>query len=124
MSTDGQEHVPSSIGPLARNLNMIHAVTEALISAEPWKLDARCAALPWREETVQEVQSRPLTIGVLYDDEVVRPHPPIARVLRTVIEALKAAGHEIIEWDASLHSECVAVMVLILLETFFLLHQC
>uniref|UniRef100_A0A8H7N1B3 Amidase domain-containing protein n=1 Tax=Bionectria ochroleuca TaxID=29856 RepID=A0A8H7N1B3_BIOOC len=110
VSTDGQEHVPSSIGPMARDLRMIHAVTEALISAEPWRLDARCAALPWREDAFQEVQSRPLTIGVLYDDEVVRPHPPVARVLRTVVEALKAAGHEILEWDATLHPECVAVM--------------
>ncbi|CAH0057312.1 unnamed protein product [Clonostachys solani] len=110
VSTDGQEHVASSIGPMARSLSMIHAVTEALISAEPSKLDARCAALPWKEDTFQEVQSRPLTIGVLYDDEVVRPHPPVARVLRTVAEALKAAGHEILEWDAKLHPECVAVM--------------
>ncbi|CAG9986500.1 unnamed protein product [Clonostachys byssicola] len=110
VSTDGQEHVPSSIGPMARNLSMIHTITEALISSEPWKFDARCAALPWREDAFQEVQSRPLTIGVLYDDEVVRPHPPVARVLRTVVEALKTAGHDILEWDAKLHAECVAVM--------------
>ncbi|VUC32949.1 unnamed protein product [Clonostachys rosea] len=117
VSTDGQEHVPSSIGPMARSFSMIYAVTKAMISAEPWKLDARCAALPWREDAFQEVQSRPLTIGVLYDDEVIRPHPPVARVLRTVVEALKAAGHEILEWDATLHAECVAVMVLAVLKT-------
>lgn len=56
------------------------------------------------------VLSQPLTIGVLLDDGVVRPHPPITRVLKSAVEALRAAGHDIIEWDASLHPECIAVM--------------
>jgi amidase len=31
-------------------------------------------------------------------------------VLQSVVSALKAAGHDTIEWDASLHAECIAVM--------------
>ena len=58
-----------------------------------------------------EALSRPLTIGVLFDDEVVRPNPPITRVLRSAVEALRAAGHDIIEWNADLHKDCVRVMV-------------
>ncbi|KAH8664601.1 amidase signature domain-containing protein [Xylariales sp. PMI_506] len=110
VSTAGQEHVPSSIGPLARSLSSITHVMKSLIEAKPWEQDARCAPIPWREDVYASHLSRPLTIGVLADDEVVRPHPPVARALKSAVEALRAAGHDVFEWDASLHAECIAVM--------------
>lgn len=57
-----------------------------------------------------EVQSRPLTIGILVDDGVVKCHPPIARVLHQMTALLKSAGHEVLLWDPSLHAECIEVM--------------
>ncbi|KAK9796947.1 putative Amidase signature domain-containing protein [Seiridium cardinale] len=110
VSTEGQEHVPSSIGPMARSLSSITYVMKNLADAKPWEHDARCAPIPWRNELYDSCLSRPLTIGVLLDDGVVRPHPPITRVLSSVVELLKGAGHDIIEWDASLHLEGIAVM--------------
>ncbi|KAI0535271.1 amidase [Xylaria digitata] len=110
VSTEGQEHVPSSVGPMARSLDAIHTAFKSLIELKPWDYDARCAAIPWREDIYQGVINRPLVIGVLFDDEVVRPHPPITRVLRSAIEALKAAGHHIVDWNAQLHAECVQIM--------------
>ncbi|KAF7534146.1 hypothetical protein G7054_g6463 [Neopestalotiopsis clavispora] len=110
VSTEGQEHVPSSVGPMARSLSSIKHVMHSLISAEPWTYDARCAPIPWRDEVYQSFSSKPLTIGFLLDDGVVRPHPPITRVLESAVAALKAAGHDVFEWDASLHPECIAVM--------------
>lgn len=111
VSTEGQEHVPSSVGPMARSLDAIHAAFKSLIDLKPWEFDARCAAIPWREDVYQDAISRPLVIGVLFDDEVVRPHPPITRVLRSAVEALRNAGHHIVDWNAQLHAECVEVMV-------------
>ncbi|OHF01816.1 amidase [Colletotrichum orchidophilum] len=110
VSTEGQEHVPSSIGPMARSLSTIRLAIEQLIHAKPWELDARCAPVPWREDLYKETFSRPLTIGVLYDDNVVRPHPPITRVLRSAVERLQAAGHEVLEWNADLHEDCIRTM--------------
>ncbi|KAI4594188.1 hypothetical protein KJ359_008463 [Pestalotiopsis sp. 9143b] len=110
VSTEGQEHVPSSVGPMARSLSSIKHVMHSLISAEPWQYDARCATIPWRDDVYQSFSSKPLTIGLLLDDGVVRPHPPVTRVLRSAAEALRAAGHDVFEWDASLHPECIAVM--------------
>jgi amidase len=52
----------------------------------------------------------PMTIGVLADDGVVRPHPAISRVLNSTVEALKVAGHDVFTWDPSLHPECIEVM--------------
>ncbi|KAF6787897.1 amidase [Colletotrichum sojae] len=110
VSTEGQEHVPSSIGPMARSLNTIHLTMKHLINEKPWELDARCASIPWREDVYEQLSSRPLTIGVLFDDGVVRPHPPVTRVLRSAVEALRAAGHEVLEWTPDLHEDCIRVM--------------
>jgi amidase len=60
----------------------------------------------------EEACSRPLVIAVMRDDEVVRPHPPIARVLEEVAKKLELAGHEIVAWTpGNLHQECINIMV-------------
>ncbi|KAF2792885.1 acetamidase [Melanomma pulvis-pyrius CBS 109.77] len=111
VSTEGQEHVPSVIGPMARNVASLVSVTKAVIDAAPWNLDPKCSPVPWRSEMFAEVQSRPLVIAVMRDDGVVRPHPPISRVLEDVATKLGNAGHEIITWTpGSLHQECIDIM--------------
>ncbi|KAK1983999.1 amidase [Colletotrichum cereale] len=111
VSTEGQEHVPSAIGPMARNFNTIYLTMKHIVNAKPWESDARCIPIPWRDEVYSEKLSRPLTIGVLYDDNVVRPHPPLSRVLRAAVGTLRAAGHDVLEWNADLHEECIRTMV-------------
>lgn len=110
VSTEGQEHVPSSVGPMAASLDTIHLSMKALISSKPWDYDARCTPLTWREDAYDEVLSRPLVFGILADDGIARPHPPVARVLQHAIDSLRSSGHEIVEWNADLHAECVQVM--------------
>lgn len=110
VSTEGQEHVPSSVGPMARSLDIIHLAMKSLIDSKPWELDARCASIPWREDSYRDVTSRPLVIGVLRDDGVARPHPPVSRVLEEAVEALRSAGHTIVEWNSDLHPECIQVL--------------
>lgn len=112
VSTDGQEHVPSSVGPLARSLNTIYVAMKAVIDAQPWNYDSRCAPIPWRDNIYKNIASgqRPVVFGVLRFDGVVQPHPPVARVLEETITKLKSAGHHVVEWDASLHADLVAVM--------------
>ncbi|RGP79520.1 hypothetical protein FLONG3_2268 [Fusarium longipes] len=110
VSTDGQEHVPSSIGPLTRSISSIHDVTKAIILQEPWNQDCRCVPIPWRQNAHDQVLERKLTIGVIRDDGVVKPHPTIARVIEEAVEALKSDGHEVIEWKPDFHAECIEVM--------------
>jgi amidase len=86
-------------------------VTKAVIDAEPWLLDPKVSPIPWRADVYHEIQTRPLVIGVLYDDGVVKVHPPVERVLRETVAKLKAAGHEVVEWEPSLHRECIKIMV-------------
>ncbi|RGP66937.1 hypothetical protein FSPOR_6319 [Fusarium sporotrichioides] len=110
VSTDGQEHVPSSIGPIARSMSSIHDVTRAIIQQEPWTQDCRCIPIPWRQNAYDDVLKRKLTIGVIRDDGVVKPHPTIKRMIEEAVAALEADGHEVIEWKPDFHAECIEVM--------------
>lgn len=112
VSTEGQEHVPSVIGPMSRNVDSLIAVTKAVIDCRPWDLDPKCCPLPWRGEDFAGVQSRPMVIAVMRDDGVVKPHPSVARVLEEVATKLEKAGHELVAWTpGTLHQQCIEVMV-------------
>ncbi|ORX91358.1 amidase signature domain-containing protein [Clohesyomyces aquaticus] len=111
VSTEGQEHVPSVIGPMTRDLGSLTYTTKAIIETAPWDRDPKCCPLPWRQDIFTDVQNRPLVIGLMTDDSVVKPHPPVARVLAGVASLLERAGHEIVSWvPGSLHQECIDIM--------------
>lgn len=111
MSTEGQEHVPSAIGPLTRSLPTLNLVMQSILDSKPWLMDSRVTPIPWRENAFQDVQSRPLRIGILLDDGVVKVHPPIERVLKELAAKLTAAGHEVVPWDSEGHRQCIEIMV-------------
>ena len=123
VSTEGQEHVPSSVGPLGRSLSSIYEVTKLIAEAEPWKNDPRCHNMPWRQDLYEEIQSRPLIIGILFDDGVVQIHPPIRRVLTEIAAKLQVAGHSIVQWTADGHNECIEVMVWLSIIVVFLFQR-
>ena len=111
MTTDGQEHVPSVAGPMTRTLSGITSIMRLLLAqSEPWTLDPQCICMPWQEDRLTSVQSRPLTVGLLLDDGVVRPHPPIQRYLKAVAAALEAAGHTVVVWTPEGHKRCYELM--------------
>ncbi|KAL6703058.1 hypothetical protein ACN47E_010265 [Coniothyrium glycines] len=111
VSTEGQEHVPSVVGPLTRDISSLVAVTKAVIERTPWDHDPKCCPVPWRSGLFIEARTRPLVIAVMRDDGVVRPHPPVARVLEELATQLEQAGHEIVSWEpGTLHQECIDIM--------------
>lgn len=110
MSTEGQEHVPSSVGPMARDLASICYITQLVANGRPWDLDPRCTPLPWNELAFREIQQRPMVIGLILDDGVVRVHPPIARALQELSAELKAHGHEMVVWNTADHAASIEIM--------------
>ena len=104
--------MPSVIGPLSRDISSLVAVTKAVIEKCPWDQDPKCCPVPWRSGLFLEARTRPLVIAIMRDDGVVRPHPPITRVLDEVAAKLEQAGHELVPWTpGSLHQECIDIMV-------------
>ncbi|KAL1636819.1 hypothetical protein SLS56_000912 [Neofusicoccum ribis] len=73
-------------------------------TVDPWNVDPRLFPVPWRKE-LAELPKKPLKLAFIFDDGVVKPQPPVARAIREAAEKLKAAGHEVVEWDTSLHEE-------------------
>ncbi|PTB68546.1 amidase [Trichoderma citrinoviride] len=110
VSTDGQEHSPSSVGPLARSLPTLHHALKETINHEPWQHDHFVSPIPWREDIYNEFSIKKLTIGLFLDDGIVRPHPPVTRVLQKAAAALRAAGHEVIDWPPDLHAEAIELI--------------
>ncbi|KAE8154450.1 amidase signature domain-containing protein [Aspergillus avenaceus] len=108
----GQTTYASSVGVLGNTIEAIHLVLSSLISTKPWLRDPNVAPLPWRQGIVDETLSRagktsrsasagekrPLKLGILWTDGVVTPHPPVARGLHLVVEAVERAGHKVVTW--------------------------
>ncbi|EXM07439.1 hypothetical protein FOIG_02450 [Fusarium odoratissimum NRRL 54006] len=110
VTLEGQQHIPSAVGPMARTLNSLKLVTKLAIEAEPWTMDPQLPPLPWRENLFQNFVTRRLVIGSMLDDGMIKVHPPVERVFRNLVAKLEAAGHEVIEWDSSLNSSIIDIM--------------
>lgn len=103
----GQEAVVSVNGPMARELKDIKLFTKSVIETEPWLIDPKCVPMPWR--TVEPPKK--LKIGVLWNDGVVMPTPPVTRALKVTVAKLHAAGHEVVDWDSEGHAEAAKILV-------------
>ncbi|KAK4937001.1 Fatty-acid amide hydrolase 2 [Elasticomyces elasticus] len=104
-SMDGQETIHTVIGPMANSLQDLELAMQVIANAKPWLLDPKCAPIPW--QNVEMPQK--LCIGVMWDDGIVQPQPPIQRALKEVVEKLEKSGHEIIKWEPLLQKDIVNV---------------
>ncbi|KAI0006904.1 amidase [Xylariaceae sp. FL0662B] len=95
----GQEAVQSVNGPLTRTLADLETYCRAIASRSPWHHDPRCLPLPWRQPQASLLSTR-LRLGVLWDDGMAQPTPPVTRALRHAVDRLRAAGHELVPWSS------------------------
>ncbi|KAF2813069.1 fatty-acid amide hydrolase [Mytilinidion resinicola] len=102
----GQEAVASVNGPMGKTLDDIVLFSKTVVGLEPWMQDPKCLPIPWRSV---EPKTK-LKIGVIWNDGIVTPTPPVQRALRETVEKLKKAGHEVIDWDASTHKQAVSLI--------------
>ncbi|KIW19045.1 hypothetical protein PV08_03335 [Exophiala spinifera] len=97
-SMPGQEGVPSVFSPMARTLDDLTYFTKAFIRMKPWEVDYTVHPIPWRQELFDKARSsEKLRVGLITTDGVVKPSPAIARGLEMTADALRKAGHEVIE---------------------------
>lgn len=68
----------------------------------PWVRESYLVPLPWREIELP----KKLKIGVMWSDGIVKPHPPIQRALSKVVEALRSAQVDVVDWQPKGHDEC------------------
>jgi amidase len=84
---------------------------ETILSAKPWLSEPVLIPLPWKSSLqITPTTEQPLKIGVLWHDNVVRPHPPIRHALRTVVSRLQALPNvSVVDWKPHLHDEAWAI---------------
>ncbi|KZV77743.1 general amidase, partial [Peniophora sp. CONT] len=112
-SLEGQDSLPSVLGPLCPSLSGILAFMRAVVGQKPWLKDPVAVRKPWNEDeyALSEHGGRggKLVFAFLWNDGVVVPHPPIARAMEETKRALIAAGHEVVDWEPTGHKELVQV---------------
>ncbi|KAK2806713.1 hypothetical protein FQN50_005707 [Emmonsiellopsis sp. PD_5] len=115
-SMDGQNSILSVIGPLATTVGGLKLLFQSVLSQQPWLHDPLAVELPWRdaleEETLSLVKNSTagkgqLAFGILYDDGIVRPHPPVARALALMAKTVQKLGHKLIQWDPPSHAKAL-----------------
>ena len=96
----GQEAVLSINGPMCNEPEGLEIYAKTVVDTEPWHLDPKCVPIPW---TTVEPSSLPksMTILMLTHNGLVKPTPPLQRAMTHAATKLRAAGHNVIEWDAS-----------------------
>jgi amidase len=104
-SFEGQESVPSVIGPMTRSLSNIHLFFKLILETKPWLVDPKVHNIPWREDLFQEGQRSQLSFGVIQFDHIVHLTPPVQRAINMTIKALEKAGHQVIQWDTTDHPQ-------------------
>ena len=98
----GQEHIVPVIGPLSTTLSGISMFMKPVIDKKPWLTEAALLPFPWRES----LHLKRLKVGVIWDDGVVKPHPPIIRALNELVSKLKASPNiEVVDWKPYKHDE-------------------
>ncbi|CAF0935664.1 unnamed protein product [Adineta ricciae] len=98
----GRESIMATIGPLARAREDIILFVKTILDSEPWSRDPSLVPIPWRSITLD---SRNFTVAVMWDDNVVHPHPPISRALRETVEQLRRSGIRVIAWEPVDHQK-------------------
>lgn len=72
---------------------------EAVIGAKPWNVDPLVVRKPWDldeyglAEHGGDLLENKLCFAVMWDNGVVKPHPPLVRAMKMTKAALEAMGH-------------------------------
>ncbi|UJR17813.1 hypothetical protein I4U23_004712 [Adineta vaga] len=109
-SLEGQESVPSVVGPITRSLANIRTILKLITEVKPWLVDPKVHNIPWRENMYKEGQSSKLCFGIIRFDGLAHLSPPVQRAIDIAVAAVRKVGHEVIEWDTSDHLQAMIML--------------
>lgn len=85
--------IPSVNGPLARSIEDLAVFTKHVVEVG-LEYDPEQVPMPWKEIKLPAK----LKFGYFIDTELFRATPPVRRAMEEAVAALKAAGHEVVEF--------------------------
>ncbi|KAI0889517.1 amidase [Annulohypoxylon maeteangense] len=99
----GAESIIGTTGPLSTSLEGLRLFSKVLIDQQPWLKQPSLTAMNWKD-SAEFFPDKKLRVGVMYNDDVVRPHPPILRALTELVGKLKHSPDiEIVDWSPWKH---------------------
>ncbi|KAI9698344.1 MAG: hypothetical protein M1820_007506 [Bogoriella megaspora] len=102
----GADPIQTVLGPLSTSLAGISTFMSAVLAAEPWLQEPALVPLPWRQVRLPGK----LKIGIMYDDGIVKPHPPISRMLKYLEARLEDVQNvRVVPFRAHKHDEAWAI---------------
>ena len=94
-----EEQIVPVIGPMSTSLEGIKLFMKTVIAGRPWLVEPSCLPIPWRVEDSYLDSPKKLRIGIMWDDGVVKPHPPVIRALNEVkAKLIGFRDIDIIDW--------------------------
>ncbi|CAK5277956.1 unnamed protein product [Mycena citricolor] len=101
----GSDSIQATYGPLCRSLRDVDLWFSVVLGTQPWLREHNLVAMPW---TVPEMK-RPLRIGVMWNDEVVKPNPQIRRALELMVRALEKdqESFQVVDYKPFKHADIV-----------------
>lgn len=102
----GMENIIGCVGPMANCIEDVQLFCQVALDYKPWEVEPSLMPMPWRRRRAEAVPKK-LTIGVMWNDGVVTPHPPVTRALNQAVAKLRAAGHRVVDWDPKYHASLV-----------------
>ena len=90
--------MPWTNGPMARSARDLELFFTTILDSKPWEDDPSCLKMPWRKDEVVWKGKNGMKVGVMWDDGVVRPQPPMRRAMSTVVEKLRKNGVEVVDY--------------------------
>lgn len=106
----GEEQIIATIGPLSTSLEGCKLFIKTLIDAQPWNKEPSLYPFPWKSDNF--FKEKKIKVAVMWDDGVVRVHPPVTRALKQVVEKLKEKSDvEIVEWKPWKHDLAWEIIV-------------
>ncbi|KAK1238875.1 hypothetical protein MKX08_005936 [Trichoderma sp. CBMAI-0020] len=106
----GADPIVTVLGPMSVNLEGLEMFMRVMAAAEPWRLEPAIIPLSWRAVGIAPSREKPLRLGILWHDEVVKPHPPIMRALKEFVNKVSDIPHvEVVNLPPYKHDEAWAI---------------
>ncbi|KAK7468691.1 hypothetical protein VKT23_003194 [Stygiomarasmius scandens] len=106
----GNDAILATPGPIARSSRDLELFFTTVYGTQPWLKDMSLTPLPWSHQTPKWTGSGgKIRLGVMWNDGVVHPQPPIRRALKELVDALKKTdAFEIVDYEPKYHAELVS----------------
>ncbi|KAM0473625.1 hypothetical protein ACHAPX_008030 [Trichoderma viride] len=106
----GADPIVTVLGPMSVSLEGLEMFMKVVAAAEPWRIEPAIMPLPWRAVDIAPSREKPLRLGIIWHDEVVKSHPPIMRALKEFVNKVSNVPHvEVVDFPPYKHDEAWAI---------------